>query len=192
MSFLFVSSVTYNVLFVTQEQAEVVDNLSTRLSSSTLNPQSLPKDIASVIVLLEPLWAMLPSPEGRASKLGVRSPTKGGAAHFNSPTSLNGTQSLSDLDVRALKTLYDPRSAMSHRSKTEPFTIEAFAVRVQALITDDRALIERLTRFAQSHELLKNNAERAQKLAQESSLALETYQKQVKTLQERNANMDFR
>jgi len=54
------------------------------------------------------------------------------------------------------------------------------------LIVDDRALIERLVRFAQAHDLLKKNAERAQKLAQESSIALETYQKQVKALEERN------
>jgi hypothetical protein len=64
--------------------------------------------------------------------------------------------------------------------------LEAFAARVQALVTDDRALIERLIRFAQAHDLLKKNAERAQKLAQDSNLALETYQRQVRTLEDRN------
>lgn len=68
---------------------------------------------------------------------------------------------------------------------TGEFTVEEFAGRVQALISDDRALVERLLRFAQAHDLLKTNAERAQKLAQESSQGLETYQKQVKTLEER-------
>jgi hypothetical protein len=72
------------------------------------------------------------------------------------------------------------------------FTVEAFATRVQALITDDRALIERLLRFAQAHDLLKKNAERAQKLAQEGNAALETYQKQVRTLEERNMSMAAR
>lgn len=62
-------------------------------------------------------------------------------------------------------------------------------MRVQALVADDRALIERLVRFAQAHDLLKKNAERAQKLAQESSNALETYQKQVNMLEERNLTM---
>jgi len=66
------------------------------------------------------------------------------------------------------------------------FSLDAFAARVQALVADDRALIERLIRFAQAHDLLKKNAERAQKLAQESNMALETYQKQVRTLEERN------
>ena len=53
------------------------------------------------------------------------------------------------------------------------------------MINDDRALIERLLRFAQAHDMLKN-ADRAQKLAREGTLALETYQKQVRMLEERN------
>lgn len=60
---------------------------------------------------------------------------------------------------------------------------------MQSLIADDKALIERLVRFAQAHDLLKKNAERAQKLAQESSVALETYQKQVKVLEDRNQTL---
>ena len=63
-------------------------------------------------------------------------------------------------------------------------------MRVQALIADDRALMERLIRFAQAHDLLKKNAERAQKLAQDSNAALETYQRQVRTLEEQLARSD--
>ena len=70
------------------------------------------------------------------------------------------------------------------------FGVEAFALRVQALIADDRALMERLIRFAQAHDLLKKNAERAQKLAQDSNAALETYQRQVRTLEEQLARSD--
>ena len=70
------------------------------------------------------------------------------------------------------------------------FSVEAFAMRVQALIGDDRALMERLIRFAQAHDLLKKNAERAQKLAQDSNAALETYQRQVRTLEEQLARSD--
>ena len=119
--------------------------------------------------------------------------------------------SISDMDVRALKGLYTPGGAYaaaataagaagagagggnrpgSPSSPTKDsmgpgaFSVEAFAQRVQALISDDRALMERLIRFAQAHDLLKKNAERAQKLAQESNAALETYQRQVRTLEE--------
>jgi hypothetical protein len=105
------------------------------------------------------------------------------------------------MDVRALKTLYNPGgSGSSAAGPADPaspttmtdgvgvFSVEAFAQRVQALISDDRALMERLIRFAQAHDLLKKNAERAQKLAQESNVALETYQRQVRTLEEHLAS----
>jgi hypothetical protein len=116
--------------------------------------------------------------------------------------------SISDMDVRALKSLYTPGAVAagaagvgggrpgSPSSPTKDsmgpgvFSVEAFAQRVQALISDDRALMERLIRFAQAHDLLKKNAERAQKLAQESNVALETYQKQVRTLEEHLARSD--
>jgi hypothetical protein len=111
------------------------------------------------------------------------------------------------MDVRALKSLYTlsgsgpgtspgagtgtgtPGSTRSSvdggaTAAVPEFSVEAFAMRVQALIADDRALIERLIRFAQAHDLLKKNAERAQKLALESNAALETYQRQVRTLEE--------
>ncbi|RPD55260.1 hypothetical protein L226DRAFT_575062 [Lentinus tigrinus ALCF2SS1-7] len=95
------------------------------------------------------------------------------------------------MDVRSLKTVYDPNgfSLSARPNGPDVFSVEAFASRVQALIADDRALIERLIRFAQAHDLIKKNAERAQKLAQESNAALETYQKQVKMLEERNVAM---
>ncbi|KAJ1308546.1 hypothetical protein OPQ81_004246 [Rhizoctonia solani] len=44
-------------------------------------------------------------------------------------------------------------------------------------------------KFASTHELLKTNAEKAQKLAQESTVSLKTYQEQVQTLEERNNSM---
>lgn len=105
------------------------------------------------------------------------------------------------MDVRSLKTLYSPQTPTKSPRDSQPngngngvsgvgsFTAEAFAARVQALISDDKALIERLIRFAQAHDLLKKNAERAQKLAQESNGALETYSRQVKTLEDRNVGL---
>lgn len=141
------------------------------------------------MAVLHPIWATLPSAETRASKFGVRR---------GSPTAAPGSPqtSLSELDVRLLKNLYDGRTAYHQLDGATKdlvgisgFTAESFAQRVQALIADDKALIERLIRFAQAHDLLKKNAERAQKLAQESSVALETYQKQVKALEERNMTL---
>lgn len=107
-----------------------------------------------------------------------------------SPIAVPG-KSLAELDVRSLKTLYNGQTNGNQTSK-QAFSIEAFAIRVKALITDDRALIERLVRFAQAHDLLKKNAERAQRLAHESSTALETYKKQVLTLEDTNMSASSR
>lgn len=148
-------------------------------STESISPSS-DSDSKKILSALYPLWNSLPSPETRAAKLAQR------RASPNISPSSPKAPSLSDLDVRSLKSLYDPAISSAGLDTSTTFSIEAFAARVQALIIDDRALIERLVRFAQAHDLLKKNAERAQKLAQESSIALETYQKQVKALEERN------
>lgn len=162
-----------------QAQAESPIDMTKVLSSAN---GEIPTDVKKFIQVLQPVWNALPSPETRASKFGQRT---------RSPVTTPGSpnMSLSELDVRLLKNLYDGRPAYQVVNNSGMFTIEEFAARVQALIIDDRALIERLIRFAQAHDLLKKNAERAQKLAQDSSVALETYQKQVKILEDRNMKM---
>ncbi|KAH9009199.1 hypothetical protein EDB83DRAFT_2681103 [Lactarius deliciosus] len=92
--------------------------------------------------------------------------------------------SISDLDVHALK------RAAATVPPPHPIRAGAFALRVQALIADNCALMECLIRFAQARDLLKKNAEHAQKLAQDSNAALETYQRQVPTLEEQLAMSD--
>ena len=122
------------------------------------------------------------SPNGNA-------PSPVAAAAVSSPAAARSGPSLAELDVRSLKSLYDPKGYAMATHGAGAFTVEAFAARVNALISDDRLLIERLIRFAQAHDMLKKNAERAQKLAQDSNAALETYQKQVKTLEDRNIGL---
>lgn len=148
----------------------------------------LDTDVAQVTSILLPLWNILPSPEVRAAKFsnGQRA-FRTGSPIGNTPA---GPKSIADLDVRSLKTLYESaRAGSSHAAVGAggPFSFEAFAARVQALIADDRSLIERLIRFAQAHDMLRQNADRAQRLALDGTSSLETYQKQVKTLEERNA-----
>ena len=148
-------------------------------------------EVHRIFSILQPLWAILPSPEARTTKFGntnQRSYCTGSPSSPNSSAPTSPKSSLSELDLRSLKSLYDatrqtPTSSVHHNGT---FTIEAFAEQVQALINDDRSLIERLLRFAQAHDMLKKNADRAQKLAREGTLALETYQKQVRMLEERN------
>ncbi|KAH7887374.1 Up-regulated during septation-domain-containing protein [Phlebopus sp. FC_14] len=143
-------------------------------------------EVADIITLLQPVWVVLPAPELRASKLNASRHLRASstASSPGGPSSKSNLRSLSDLDIRALKALYDSKSPQSALGGN--FSIEAFVARVQALVIDDRTLIERLIRFSQAHELLKKNAERAQKLAQDSNVALETYQKQVVTLDDQN------
>ncbi|KAF8267438.1 Up-regulated during septation-domain-containing protein, partial [Lactarius quietus] len=174
------------------------------------------KDASGFVAILQPLWATLPSPEARAARLsGATRPLFRAGSGRTSPSMRAGApgspgQSISDMDVRALKSLYTPGSGSSGNANangtgTVPrrtpnsgtgtpgsphspvgegagtFSVEAFALRVQSLIADDRALMERLIRFAQAHDLLKKNAERAQKLAQDT---------QVRTLEEQLARSD--
>lgn len=147
-------------------------------------------DLDRVMAMLQTLWVQLPSVEARA-KLGTKNPAK-----LSSPKSpsIRHSPSISELDVRSLKSLYDSTSMPTypHSPSKQPFTVEAFVERVNSLIVDDKAIVERLIRMASGHELLKANAERARKLALDSSQGLETYQKQVKTLEERNSALALR
>ncbi|KAF8528783.1 Up-regulated during septation-domain-containing protein [Hysterangium stoloniferum] len=154
-------------LKVAQELSNVMPSVPL-LSTDANNVPS--GEYTKLLTALRGIWSALPSVEARASKMGKSS-------------------SISDLDVRALKSLYDPKVGFTSPPVSGSFSVDAFVARVQALIADDRALIERLFRFAQAHDLLRNNAERAQKLAQDSNKGLEMYQVQVKALEERNANL---
>ncbi|KAH9009832.1 hypothetical protein EDB83DRAFT_448359 [Lactarius deliciosus] len=148
------------------------------------------KGATGFVAILLPLSATLPSPEARAhGSAAPRSPSLR-AGTLGSPG-----PSTSDLGVRALKSLYTVpwqryhvyqrqrqrclrRAAQSGPGHTlrspvvdgggsgpGTFRVEAFALCVQALIADDRALMECLIRLAQAHDLLKKNVERAQKRA---------------------------
>lgn len=139
---------------------------------------------------------MLPSPEARANRLGS-SGRRTGSAPSTPNSSHNQISSLAELDIRSLKALYDLRHSPSNPGTpaigtTTLFSVEAFADRVRALLADDRSLVERLLRFAQNHELLKKNAERAQQLASDSGHSLMTYQKQVQDFEENIAAMTSR
>ncbi|KAJ3740985.1 Up-regulated during septation-domain-containing protein [Lentinula detonsa] len=171
-------------------------------SISTLpidNVEYTSPEALSILSALKPIWAVLPSPEARAARFassrervfragsGPSSPTMSNTQFSSSG---NVPKSISDLDVRSLKSLYDStRNPSSLSSSQSEFSLPSFISRVQSLLADDRLLIERLLRFAQAHDLLKKNAERAQKLASEANSGLETYQRQVRILEGRNGDL---
>ncbi|KAF8897864.1 Up-regulated during septation-domain-containing protein [Infundibulicybe gibba] len=154
------------------------DAMSPSIPSAFPLPSDFTGDAASILSILQPLWSVLPSPEARASKFNSSRNFRTGSPTPGNPNGGSSITSLSELDVRSLKALYDTTRNGQAMSPQTSFTIEGFAARVQALIADDRALIERLLR--------------ARKLAQEGNTALETYQKQVRTLEERNMTLSMR
>ncbi|KDN48166.1 hypothetical protein RSAG8_03182, partial [Rhizoctonia solani AG-8 WAC10335] len=179
------------------EQTERIVELSRSESSGMANMESTSAEMNKIMSILIALWAMLPSAEGRAAKLSStqlnRDPL---APHvLGSPRTLrpaNAPPLISDADIRSLRLLYDPNGPFLSPPPPGKFSIDAFSAKVRALVADDRAIIERLIKFASTHELLKTNAEKAQKLAQESTISLKTYQDQVQTLEERNNTMTSR
>ncbi|KAI6018300.1 hypothetical protein EDC04DRAFT_3093366 [Pisolithus marmoratus] len=140
------------------------------LSASTVHhgpPIEYKGEIANVMTLLQPTWAVLPAPELHAPTLKSQRHLHV-ASSTSSPggQSRSGLSSLSDMDMRSLKALYDAKSPQS--AVRGPFSIEAFVALIQ---------------FVQAHNMLKKNAERVQKLAQDSNAALEMYQKHVAALE---------
>ncbi|EIW76297.1 hypothetical protein CONPUDRAFT_139697 [Coniophora puteana RWD-64-598 SS2] len=157
-------------------------------------PMEYTGDSAALVAQLQPLWDALPAPEARMSKFRaqrhLRGPSGASSANASSapPSPAPGkATTLSDNDVRSLRTLYDT-AGVPGASKAG-FSVEALVGRVQALVADDRALIDRLIRSAQAHEMLKRNAERAQKLAEDGNAALQMYQDQVNELEDENMRL---
>ncbi|KAG9086213.1 hypothetical protein FS749_003806, partial [Ceratobasidium sp. UAMH 11750] len=177
-----------------QEQTDRIVELSRSESSGVASVEQRSAELQQLMSVLGTLWAVLPSVEARASKLtsvpsGPLSPNP-----IMSPRTRHapGPQLISDADIRSLRMLYDPNGPFLSPAPPGKFSIEAFATKVRGLIADDRAIIERLLKFASTHELLKTNAEKAQKLAQESTVSLKTYQDQVQTLEDRNNTLASR
>ncbi|KAH7343898.1 Up-regulated during septation-domain-containing protein [Rhizoctonia solani] len=179
------------------EQTNRIVELSRSESSGMANIESTSAELNQIMSILIALWAILPSAEGRAAKLSSTHANRDPLAPhvLGSPRTLRPAHApplISDADIRSLRLLYDPNGPFLSPPPPGKFSIEAFNAKVRALVADDRAIIERLIKFASTHELLKTNAEKAQKLAQESTVSLKTYQDQVQTLEERNNTMTNR
>ncbi|KAG8724871.1 hypothetical protein FRC11_001970 [Ceratobasidium sp. 423] len=180
-----------------QEQTDRIVELSRSESSGMANIQNTSAELNQIMSVLIALWAILPSAEGRATKLSTTHQNRDPLAPhvLGSPRTLRPAHApplVSDADIRSLRLLYDPNGPFLSPPPPGKFSIDAFNTKVRALVADDRAIIERLIKFASTHELLKTNAEKAQKLAQESTVSLKTYQDQVQTLEERNNTMTQR
>ncbi|EGO02115.1 hypothetical protein SERLA73DRAFT_48805 [Serpula lacrymans var. lacrymans S7.3] len=176
-----------------EEQVKQAEDLLLTAQVPTGPPIEYTGEAGELVAQLQAVWSILPAPDVRATRLGSQRHFRTASSNSNPGGSKPVLPSLSDMDVRSLKTLYDSRAKSNVPTGAGGnFTMDAFIARVRALVADDRALIERLIRFAQAHDLLKKNAERAQKLAQDSNSALETYQKQVTSLEDQNGALSLK
>ena len=154
------------------------DSLSTSLqaaqtaisqqSSSTDSTKVLKNRIDSLTIELDSIagqfnevWRILP-PTSRRAEADLIDPRTGQSnAALSSPSSA--------VNFAALQRLYVPHN--------EGFSgIDEMLNRVRAMVDDGRLLVERCCRLGSERELLKQNAARAKKLAEDSRASLETYQ----------------
>ncbi|KAG1884395.1 hypothetical protein F4604DRAFT_1919574 [Suillus subluteus] len=158
-----------------------VKELIDALSIPTDPPVQYTGEATDIIAILQPIWNILPAPELRALKLNNHH------HHHPNPPFLTWTYAMSARNLLLL--LLPATSPPPPDQRKGTVSVEAFVSHVQALVIHDRALIERLIWFAQVHDLLKKNAEHAQKLTQDSNTALEMYQQQVAMLERQNTSL---
>lgn len=107
------------------------------------------------------------------------------SAHARSPSSFSsraGTPAAGEFDLSHFITSFST-------ANTSPYPgIDAFSGRLKAFVEDALTVVERTGKYAKERDIHKSNSERAQRLVMESRGALETYQRQVRALEERLEN----
>ena len=122
---------------------------------------SLTAELDSIAGQFNEIWSILPLPSRRADAELVD-------AHTGLPNFSISSPSRA-IDVAALQKVY--------QSHDESFAgIAEMINRVRGMVDDGKLLVDRVVRLGQERELLKTNAARAKKLAEDSRAGLETYQ----------------
>jgi hypothetical protein len=122
---------------------------------------ALNNELDSIAGQFNEVWRILPNPKQRAQASLINPQTGLSNSGLASPSQA--------LDFVALQAVYKPTE--------ERFAgIDEMLNRVRGLVDDGRLLVERTIRTGQDRELLKTNAARAKKLAEDSRKGLETYQ----------------
>lgn len=146
--------------------------------SRSLEPSSAEHE--ATIAQLETLWAILPA----RTATGL-SPSISLASHRQNLSTSSSrtppTPSPSEVDFPNLVTAY----ATGNGTATPYLGLQAFSDRVRGLVEDSCVLLDRAAKYARERDTHKKNSERAQRLVQESRAGLETYQRQVRALEER-------
>lgn len=122
---------------------------------------SLSTELDSIAGQFNEVWRILPPPSRRAQADLIDPRTGQSNSALTSPSQA--------INFAALQQLYVPHN--------EGFSgIDEMLNRVRAMVDDGRLLVERCCRLGSERELLKQNAARAKKLAEDSRASLETYQ----------------
>ena len=129
-------------------------------------------ELASVNATLSHLWTLLPS-ESTPTPSSARS-----NASFSSARAA-GLQPAGDFDLAHFV------GTFSTANKSPYPGVEAFSSRLKGFVEDALTVVERTGKYARERDIHKSNSERAQRLVMESRGALETYQRQVRALEER-------
>ena len=123
---------------------------------------ALTAELDSIAGQFNEVWSILPPPSRRAAADLVDPKTGMPNATLTSPSTV--------VKFAALQQVYTPHQ--------EEFAgIDEMLQRVRGMADDGRVLVERVVRLGQDRELLKQNANRAKRLAESSQAALETYQR---------------
>ena len=124
--------------------------------------QALTTELDSIAGQFNEVWRILP-PTSRRKQAELVDPHTG----MSNSSLVSPSRAV---DFAALQQLYTPHE--------ESFSgIDEMLNRVRGMVDDGRLLVERVCRLGQERELLKQNAARAKKLAEDSRISLETYQR---------------
>ncbi|KAF8995207.1 hypothetical protein BDQ17DRAFT_1430572 [Cyathus striatus] len=178
------------------KQTKLADTISA-LHSSAIgslphNQDSAPhsdSDISKDVSILLSTWDILPSPAARAA---IYYASYSDRDEFY-PMPSESVTHLPDSGLCFLKVLYNKQENPDwHEPRNDTFTVKALSDRVQVMLKDVRALIEKLERVTRSSKPPSKDFERAQKLLKERELTIEAQQRQVKMLEERNISFAAR
>ncbi|ORX36527.1 Up-regulated during septation-domain-containing protein [Kockovaella imperatae] len=156
-------------------QSNISSLASSSASTKTLQNRinSLEAELESIAGQFNEVWSILPSRSKRAEAELVDPRTGLSNASLASPSRA--------VNFAALQAVYTPNN--------EGFAgIDEMLKRVRGMVDDGKLLVERVCRLGQERELLKANAARAKKLAEDSQAALQTYQQQVAELEHKLAS----
>jgi hypothetical protein len=138
-----------------------MSNNSTTTKTLQTKIDALTSELDSIAGQFNEVWTLLPALSRRV-EASLASPTGSSTGSVANPSV--------QLNLSALQALYTPNG--------EAFGgVDEMVRRIRGLVDDGKVLVDRMIRMDKEKEVHKSNAAKAKKLVEDSSHALETYQK---------------